>query len=184
MIPFYRVSPENKMGMSKPGILCKLLIIPSLIQWSYTTTLFSYSYQLLSFLSSSKFNSIIFLLLSHSDMSNSLGRMDCSMQGFSVLHYLPELVQIHVHWVSDAIQHFILCCPLVLLPLIFPSIRVFSNESVLCIRWPKYWGFSFSICPSNEYSGLISFRIDWFDILVVHGTLKSLPQHQTLGMFT
>ena len=74
-------------------------------------------------------------------------------------------------------NHLILCCPLLLLPSIFPSIRVFSNESVLCIRWPKYW--SFSISPSNERSGLISFRIDWFDILVVQGTLKSLLQHHS-----
>ena len=73
--------------------------------------------------------------------------------------------------------HFILCCPLLLLLSIFPSIRVFSNESVLCIRWPKHWSFSFSISPSNEYSGLISFRVDWLDFLVVQGTLKSLLQH-------
>ena len=73
-------------------------------------------------------------------------------------------------------NHLILCRPLSLLPSVFPSIRVFSNESVLCIRWPKYWGFSFNISPSNEYSGLISFRIDWFDLLVVQGTLKSLLQ--------
>ena len=74
-------------------------------------------------------------------------------------------------------NHLILCCPLLLLPSIFPSIRVFSNESVLCIRWPKYW--SFRISSSNEYSGLISFRIDWFDFLSVQGTLKSLLQHQS-----
>ena len=72
-------------------------------------------------------------------------------------------------------NHLILCHPLLLLPSIFPSIRVFSNESVLCIRWPKYWTFSFSISPSNEYLGLISFRIYWFDLLAVQGTLKSLP---------
>ena len=75
--------------------------------------------------------------------------------------------------------HLILCCPLLLLPSIFPSIRVFSSESVLCIRWPKYWSFSFSIRPSNEYSGLISFRMDWLDLLVVQGTLKSLLQHHS-----
>ena len=74
-------------------------------------------------------------------------------------------------------NHLILCCPLLLLPSIFPSIRVFSNESVLCIRWPKYWNFSFSIRPSKEYSGLISFKIDWFDLLAVQGTLKSLQYH-------
>ena len=76
-------------------------------------------------------------------------------------------------------NHLIPCCPLLLLPLIFPSIRVFSNELVLRIRWPKYWSFSFSISPSNEYSGLISFRIDWFDLLAVQGTLKSLLQHHS-----
>ena len=74
-------------------------------------------------------------------------------------------------------KHLILCCPLLLLPSIFPSIRVFANESVLHIRWPKYWSFSFSISPSNEYSGLISFRMDWLDLLAVQGTLKSLLQH-------
>ena len=76
-------------------------------------------------------------------------------------------------------NHLILCRPLLLPPSIFPSIRVFSNESVLHIRWPKYWSFSFSISPSNEYSGLISFRIDWFDLLAVQGTLKSLLQHHS-----
>ena len=75
-------------------------------------------------------------------------------------------------------NHLILCHPLLLLPSIFPSIRVFSSESVLCIRWPKYWSFSFSISPSNECSGLISFRMDWLDLLAVQGTLKSLLQHQ------
>ena len=74
-------------------------------------------------------------------------------------------------------NHLIPRCPLLLLPSIFPSIRVFSNESALHIRWPKYWSFSFSINPSNEYSGLISFRIDWFDLLAVQGTLKNLLQH-------
>ena len=73
-------------------------------------------------------------------------------------------------------NHFILCHPLLLLPSIFPSIRIFSSESALCIKWPKYWSFSFSISPSNEYSGLISFRIVWFDLLAVQGTLKSLLQ--------
>ena len=76
-------------------------------------------------------------------------------------------------------NYLILCCPLLLPPSIFPSIRGFSNESVLHIRWPKYWSFSFSISPSNEYSGLISFRMDWFDLLAVQGTLKSLLQHHS-----
>ena len=77
-------------------------------------------------------------------------------------------------------NHLILCCPFFILCSIFPSIRVFSNESVLCIRWPRYWSFSFSISPSNEYSGLISFRMDWLDLLAVQGTLKGLLQHHSL----
>ena len=76
-------------------------------------------------------------------------------------------------------NHLILCCPLLLPPSIFPSIRIFSNESALHIRWPKYWTFSFNISPSNEYSGLISFRMDWLDLLAVQGTLKSLLQHHS-----
>ena len=80
-------------------------------------------------------------------------------------------------------NHFILCCPLLLLPSIFPSIRVSSNESALHIRWPKYWSFSFSISPSNEYSGLLSFRIDWFDLLAVQETLRSLLQHHKKHQF-
>ena len=82
-----------------------------------------------------------------------------------------------IGWVMPS-NHLILCCPLLLLPSIFPSIGVFSNESILHIRWPKYWSFSFSISPSNEYSGLISSRIDWFDLLTVQGTLKSSPAPQ------
>ena len=103
--------------------------------------------------------------------------MDCSTPGFPAHHQLPEPAQIHVHQVSDAIQpSHPLSSPL--LPLsIFPSIRVFSNESALLIRWPKCWSFSFSISPSNEYLGLISFRIDWLDLLAVQGILKSLLQH-------
>ena len=98
------------------------------------------------------------------------------MPGFPVLHYLPEFAQTHVHWVSDVV-HLILCHSRLLLPSIFPSIRVFSNESSLRIRWPKCWSFNFSISSSNEYSGLISFRIDWFESLALQGTLKSLLQH-------
>ena len=96
--------------------------------------------------------------------------MDCNMAGFSVHQQFPELTQTHVHRVTDAI-YLMLCCPLLLLPSIFFSIRVFSIESVLRIRWPKYWHFSFSISPSNEYSGLIPFRVDWMDLLVIQRTL-------------
>ena len=100
--------------------------------------------------------------------------------GFSVHHCLPEFAQTHIHWVGEAIQHLILCHPLLLLPSIFPSIRVFSRESALRIRWPKYWSFSFSISPSREYSGLIFFWIDWFDLLADQENLNSLLQHNSL----
>ena len=105
--------------------------------------------------------------------------MDGSTPGFPVLHYLPEFAQTHVHWVSDVSQPSRLCFPLLLLPPIPPSIRVVSSESVLRIRWPKYWSFSFNISPSNEYSALISFRMDWLDLLAIQGTLKSLLQHHS-----
>ena len=104
--------------------------------------------------------------------------MDCSTPGFPVRHRLPELAQTHVHRVSDAIQPSHPLVPLLLLPSILPSIRVFSNESALRIRWPKDWSFSFSISPSNEYSRLISFRINYF-VLAVQRTLKSLLQHHS-----
>ena len=104
--------------------------------------------------------------------------MDCSTQDHTVHHQLLELTQTHVHWVSDAIQQSH--------PLLSPSSPAFNlsqnqglfNESVLCIRWPKYWSFSFRTSPSNEYSGLISFRMDWLDLLAVQGTLKSSPTPQ------
>ena len=105
--------------------------------------------------------------------------MDCSMPGLPVHHQLPESTQTHVHRVSDAIQpSHPLSSPFVL-PSIFHNIKVFSNESALRIRWPKYWSFSFGISPSNEHPGLISFRMDWLDFLVVQGTLKSLLQHHS-----
>ena len=103
--------------------------------------------------------------------------MDGSTPDFPILHYLSEFAQTHVHWVDDAIQPSRPLSPPSPPPSIFPSIRVFSSELTLGIRWPKYWSFSFSINPSNEYSGLISFRIDWFDLPTVQGTLKSLLQH-------
>ena len=101
-----------------------------------------------------------------------------SMPGFLVHHQLPELTQIHVHCASDAI-HLILCRPILLPSSIISRIRIFSNETVLHIRWPKYWSFSFSLSPYNEHSGKISFRMDWLDFLAVQGTLKSLLQHHS-----
>ena len=100
--------------------------------------------------------------------------------GLPVHHQLPELTQTHVSIESVMpSSHLILCCPLLLLPPIPPNIRVFSSESTLCMRWPKYWSFSFSISPSKEHPGLVSFRMDWLDLLAVQGTLKSLLQHHS-----
>ena len=120
-------------------------------------------------------NLISSVQFSHSVVSGSCDPTDCSTPGLPVHHQLPEFNQwSQVHWVSDAIQ---LSHPLFpLLPSIFPSIRVFLNESALHIRWPKYWNFSFIISPSSENPGLISFRMDWLDLLAVQGTHKSLPQ--------
>ena len=100
--------------------------------------------------------------------------MDCSTPGLPVHHELLEFTQTQVHWGGDAINHLILCRPLLLLPSIFPGIRVFSNESALRIRWPKYWSFSFSISPSSEHPGLISFRMNWLDLLVLVGIFPTL----------
>ena len=105
---------------------------------------------------------------------------NCSMPDLPIPHYLPELSQTHVSTESVMpSNHLILCCLLLLLPSAFPNIRVFPSELTLRIRWPKYWSFNFSISPSSEYSGLISFKIDWFDFLGVQGTLKSLLQHHS-----
>ena len=112
-------------------------------------------------------------------MSDSFNPKNRSMPGLPVRHQLLEFTQIHVHQVGDAIQpSHPLSSPL-LLPPIYPSIRVFSNESTLRRRWPKYWSFSVSIIPSNEHPGLILFRMDWLDLLAVQGTLKSLLQHHS-----
>ena len=105
--------------------------------------------------------------------------MNCSRPGFPVHHQLPELTQTHVLTSVMPSNHLILCGPLLLLPSIFLSIRVFSKQSVFHIRWPKYWSFSLSISPSNEYSGPISFTINWLNLLAVQGTLKSLLQHHS-----
>ena len=105
--------------------------------------------------------------------------MNFSMPGLPVHHQLPESTQTHAHRVNDASIHLILCCSLLLLPSIFPSIWVFSSDSALHIRWPKFWSFNFNISPSSEYPGLISFRMDWLDILAVQGTLKSLLQQHS-----
>ena len=105
--------------------------------------------------------------------------MDCSMPGFPIHHQVQSLLRLMSIESMMPSNHRILCHPRLFLPSILPSIRVFFNESVVQIRWPKYWSFSFNISPSNEYSGLISFRIDWLDLLAVQGTLRSLLQHHS-----
>ena len=104
--------------------------------------------------------------------------MDPSTPGFPVHHQLQNLLQLMSIESGMPSNHLILCHPLLLLPSVLPSIRVFSSESALHVRWPKYWSFSFNISPSNEYSGLISFRMDWLDLLAVQGTLESSPTPQ------
>ena len=124
-----------------------------------------------------------FKISSHSAVSNSLWPHDCSTPSFSVHHQFPSLLKlVSIEWMMSS-NHLILCHLLLLLPSVFPSIRVFSNELVLCIRWPKYWSFSLSISPSNEHPGLISFRMDWLDLLAVQGSLKSLLQHYSSKVF-
>ena len=105
--------------------------------------------------------------------------MNRSTPGLPVHYQLPEFTQTHVHELVMPSNHLILCCPLLLLPSIFPNIRVFSSESALHIKWPKYWSFNFNVIPSNEHPGLISFRMDWLDLLAVQGTLKSLLLHHS-----
>ena len=112
-------------------------------------------------------------------ISDSLRPDDCSMPGFPVPHQLRSLLKLMSIELVMPSNLLILCCHLILLPSVFPSIRVFPNKSVLLIRWPEYWSFSLSISPSNEHLGLISFRMDWLDLLAVQGTLKSLLQHHS-----
>ena len=140
----------------------------ALTRWTFVLQVMSLLFNMLS-----QFSSVAQLCLTLCDP------MDHSMPGLPVHHQLPEFTQTHVHWVSDAIQpSHPLSSPFPPAP-VPPSIRVFSNESTLCIRWPKYWSFSFSIIPSKEHPGLISFRMDWLDLLAVQGTLKSLLQHHS-----
>ena len=114
------------------------------------------------------------MVVAHCSVAQSVLTL-CDTPGFPVLHCLQEFAQTHESIMSS--NHIILCQPLLLLPSIFTSIRVFSNKLILHIKWPKYWSFSIDISPTSEYSGLISFRIDWLDLLAIQGTLKSLLQH-------
>ena len=116
---------------------------------------------------------------SHLVVSSSLQLHGVQHTGLSCPSKTPRAYSSSRPWAGDAIHYLILCLPLLLLPSIFPSIRIFSNESVLCIRWPKYWNFSLSISPPNEYSRLIYFTMDWLNLLAIQGTLKSLLQHHS-----
>ena len=124
-------------------------------------------------------NHILFRSVAQSSLT-LCNPMDCSTPGLLVHHQLPLKVQLKLISIESVMptNHLIICHPLLLLPSVFPSIKVFSSESALCIRWPKFCSFSFSISPFSEYSGLISFRMDWLDLLAVQGTLKSSPTPQ------
>ena len=127
---------------------------------------------------------IIIVVIVHCSVTKSCltlcDPMNCSTLGFPTLYYLSELLKLMSIELVMPSNHLILCCPLLLLPSIFLSIRIFANESAFCIRWPKYWSFSSSISPFSEYAGLISFCIDGFDLPEVQGTLKSLLQNHNL----
>ena len=133
--------------------------------------LLSWEHRKVSFLKYVQFSSVT------QSCPNLCNPMHCSMPGLPVHHQLPSLLKLMSTELVMPSNHLILYRHLLLPPSIFPSIRVFSNESAFCIRWPEYWSFSFSISPSNEYSGLVSFRMDWLDFLVIQGTLKILLQH-------
>ena len=140
----------------------------------FITHMYTLGDRVMSWMKEREFSSVQF-----TQSSPSLCDPVDSTPGFPVHHQLPELTQTHVIELVMPSNYFILCHPLLLPPSIVPSIRVFSKESVLCVRWPKYWSFSFSVSPSNEYLGLMSFSMDWLDLLAVQGTLKSLLQHHS-----
>ena len=154
------------------GVGCHFLLQFMLLSMPYNTLIEPHGCQHLALLFSSVQS------LSHVQLFAT--PMDCSTPGLPVhhLHSQSLLKLISIESVMSS-NHLVLSCPLLLSPSIFPSLRVFSNESALCIRWPKYWTFSFNISPSNEYPGLISFRMDWLDLLAGQGTLKSLLQHHS-----
>ena len=176
------------VSFTSPVFKKRWLVFPTLLFYSISLhcSLKKALFSLLAILWNSAFSWVclslypLLLFLAHfsrSVMSDSLWPMDCSIPGFPVHYQFLEFLKLMSIESVMLPNHLILYCPLLLLPSIFPSITVFSKESVLHIRWPKYW--SFSISPFNEYSGLISFRMDWLDLLAVQGTLKSLFQHHS-----
>ena len=148
---------SNGTKTTKIGVACSRLSDPVANFVSNKSNIDQFGHQF------SQFSSVAQLYMTLFDP------MDYSTPVFPVHHQLPRLTQTHVHLVVMPSNHLILCHPLLLPPSNFPAIRIFSNESVLLMRWPKYWSFSFSINPSNEYSGLISFRMDWLDLFAVQG---------------
>ena len=162
------------MGLKRQDLRCILLVLGTV--WSWVGNTSSFLMLVISHTMQGQFGSV--QLLSHVQLFVTPWTAACQAS-LSITNSwsLPKLMSIELMMPSN---HLILCCPLLLLPSIFPSIRVFSNESALHIRWPKYWSFSFNIIPSNEHPGLISFRMDWLDLLAVQGTLKSLLQHHTV----
>ena len=151
------------------------------LDWAYLSEILKASWVILQCtaeVEATAFSSVQFSSVAQSCLT-LCDPMNHSTPGLPVHHQLPEFTKTHVHRVSDAIQPSHPLSSLLLLPPIPPSIRVFSNESALHMRWPKYWSFSFSISPSKKHPGLISFRMDWLDLLAVQGTLKSLLQHHT-----
>ena len=155
---------KNITTTSQANLLLLLTNIHTYLTFSETSDVFSKNYQ---------FSSVAQSCLTLCDPT------DCSTPGFPVHHQLLSLLKLMSIESVMPSNHCICCCPLLLLPSIFPNIRVFSHEAVLCINWLKYWSFSFSITPSNDNPGLISFRMDWLDLFAVQGTLKSLLQHHS-----
>ena len=160
-----------------------------LLHWDYFPFLLTINTSDLSFPPSDSFHCFIFFYSFYTSSIQFISvvqscptlcnPMNHSTPGVPVHHQLPSTPKLMSIELVMPSNHLILCCPLLLLPSIFPSFKVFSSDSILHTMWPKYWCFSFSISLSNEYSGLISFRIDWFDLLAVQGTLKSLLQHHS-----
>ena len=160
------ISPVDLRYVSQPHFFTKVWITTLCTFCDVIKITYSCYYLLLALLFFSRAKSCLTLC----------DPINCSTPGFPISWSFLKLMSIESVMPSN---HLILCCTLLLLPSIFPSIRVFSNDSVLHIQWPKYWSFSFSISPANECSGLISFKIDWFDLLAVQGTLKHLLQHHS-----
>ena len=176
--PAWKISRIEEPDSSNPWVQTESDMIEKMSTFMYTWDYLLETFNNMTSISCS-LRKVSSFLFSHSVVSDSLWPMDCSVPGFPTITNTWSLLKLMSMEVVMPSNYLILCCPLLLLPLIFSSIRVFSNESVLHIRWPKYWSFSLIISPSNEYAGLISFRMGWLDLLAVQGTLKSLLHHHS-----